>query len=174
MSKISHDSETPAKGQQVITACALIHHDFDGVVKIFVAKRAATKKFLPNIYELPGGHIDFGEDIVEGLKREIEEELGMTVTMGDPFAAFSYINEVKGSHSAEIIYFAKFNEPIEQVSINSEDHSKYDWFSRDEVITNQKYMSPTDKIKYTGNVDPEYDAVLKGLDILAGKSVNTQ
>ncbi len=71
MTQTAHDSETPAQGQQVITACAAIHHSFDGVVKIFVPKRAETKKFLPGVYELPGGHIDFGENIVEGLKREI-------------------------------------------------------------------------------------------------------
>ena len=71
--KTSHDSEIPKDGQQVITATAFIHHNFDGVEKVFLPKRAATKKFLPNINELPGGHIDFGEDIVKGLKREILE-----------------------------------------------------------------------------------------------------
>ena len=28
MSNASHDSETPAQGQQIITACAFIHHSF--------------------------------------------------------------------------------------------------------------------------------------------------
>lgn len=65
--KISHDSETPAQGQQVITACAFIHQQFDGVEKLFWPKRADTKKFLPGVYELPGGHIDFGEDLIPGL-----------------------------------------------------------------------------------------------------------
>ncbi|MDP3883136.1 MAG: hypothetical protein Q8Q48_03725 [Candidatus Staskawiczbacteria bacterium] len=55
--KISHDSEKPAQGQQVITACAFIHHNFDGVEKLFMPRRADTKKFLPGVYELPGGHI---------------------------------------------------------------------------------------------------------------------
>jgi 8-oxo-dGTP pyrophosphatase MutT (NUDIX family) len=81
--KVTHDSETPARGQQVISACAFIHHEFDGVPKVFLPKRADTKKFLPGLYELPGGHIDFGEELVDGLKREIKEELGMTVTVGD-------------------------------------------------------------------------------------------
>lgn len=40
-------------------------------------KRADTKKFLPSVYELPGVHIDFGEEPVSGLKREIYEEFGM-------------------------------------------------------------------------------------------------
>lgn len=174
MTKISHDSETPANGQQVITACAFIHHNFDGVPKVFLAKRAATKKFLPNIYELPGGHIDFGEDIVEGLRREIKEELGMTVAVGDPFAAFTYRNDIKGSRSAEVIYFAKFKKPIEQISINSEDHSRYDWFNREEAIAHKKDMSPSEQITYVDGDDPEYEAVLKGLDVLEGKSLDTK
>ena len=92
MTKISHDSETAAHGQQVITACALIHHDFDGVVKVFLPKRAASKKFLPGVFEIPGGHIDFGEDIKTGLKREILEELEVRINVGDPFAVFDYTN----------------------------------------------------------------------------------
>ncbi|MDX9914065.1 MAG: hypothetical protein RBS77_05815 [Candidatus Moranbacteria bacterium] len=56
-----HDSETLAHGQQVITACAFIYHDFDGVTKVFLPKRAATKKFLPSVYELPGGILTMGK-----------------------------------------------------------------------------------------------------------------
>src|ERR1051326_8208950 len=98
MTKISHDSEVAAHGQQVITACALIHYNFDGIVKVFLPKRADTKKFLPGVYEIPGGHIDFGENIVNGLKREILEELEIEIKVGDPFYVFDYTNEVKASH----------------------------------------------------------------------------
>ena len=34
---------------------------------------------LSGKWELPGGGLDFGEDIYEGLKREIEEEMGVKV-----------------------------------------------------------------------------------------------
>ena len=61
-------------GTQAITACALVWHEFDGVKKAFVPKRADTKKFLPGVYNLPGGHVEYGEDIVEALKREYLEE----------------------------------------------------------------------------------------------------
>ncbi len=90
MNKVVHDSEIRAAGEQVITACALIHHNFDGVLKVFLPKRAKTKKFLPDIFELPGGHIDWGEDILAGLRREVMEEHGMRIKIGDPFAAFTY------------------------------------------------------------------------------------
>ena len=94
MGVASHDSETPAHGQQVITVCAFIHHDFNGLQKVFLPRRATTKRFMPDIYELPGGHVDFGENIVDGLKREVKEELNMTISVGNPFYVFTYHNEV--------------------------------------------------------------------------------
>lgn len=112
MTKTQHDSETLAEGKQVMTACAFIHRNFDGVEKVFLPKRAATKKFLPSVFEMPGGHIDYGEDIVAGLKREIQEEFGMETSIGDPFGCFTYTNDVKQSHSIEVIYFAEFTSPL--------------------------------------------------------------
>lgn len=162
MGIISHDSETPAQGQQVITAAAFIHHNFDGVEKVFLPKRAETKKFLPGVFELPGGHIDFGEDMIEGLKREIKEELGMNAEIGDPFAAFTYRNEIKGSHSVEVIFFARFIDQIEQVQINPEDHSEFGWFSEGEI--NSVIASAA-----KGTDDPEIRSILKGFSLLKGE-----
>lgn len=100
---------------------------------MFWPKRADTKKFLPSVRELPGGHIDFGEDPVDGLKREIDEELGMAIEVGDPFFVFTYVNDIKGSHSIEVVYFARFTGDITAVALNPEDHSEYGWFAEDEL-----------------------------------------
>ncbi|TSC62687.1 MAG: hypothetical protein Athens041674_429 [Parcubacteria group bacterium Athens0416_74] len=126
---------------------------------MFRARRAATKKFLPNIFELPGGHIDFGEDIVDGLKREVMEELQMSVTIGDPFAAFTYLNEIKGSHSLEVIYFARFVEPIENIRLNPEDHTEYRWFGLDELES-------------IPGTDREFKCVKRGFELLKGSGLN--
>lgn len=168
-----HDSATPAHGQQVISACAFIHYDFNGTTKVFLPKRADTKKFLPGLYELPGGHVDFGEDIVDGLKREIKEELEMTVKIGDPFAVFTYENTIKGSHSVEVIYFATFIEQIDQIVIHPDDHARYDWFSKDEVIERRVEMVPTEHaVHKESDDDAEYKAILRGFELLSGARVN--
>lgn len=161
MTKIQHDSETPAEGRQVITACVFIHHVFEGVEKVFLPRRAATKKFLPGVFELPGGHIDFGEDIVAGLKREIKEEFGMDIKVGDPFGCFTYGNPIKGSHSIEVVYFATFVNPLDNITLSPEDHSEYVWVAKDDlqaVYTNQK-----------GVDDVEFKLVSKGFALLAGE-----
>ena len=172
MSKVSHDSETPAHGQQVISACAFIHHEFDGVRKVFLPKRAGTKKFLPGVYELPGGHIDFGEDLVDGLRREIHEEFGMDVSIGDPFAAFTYENRIKGSHTVEAIYFAQFVGALDKIVLNPEDHSSFEWFSEEEVIARREAIVPTEHVTHTHSDDPEYLAILRGFELLRGEPTN--
>jgi len=41
---------------------------------------ALESKELSGEWEIPGGGLDFGEDIKEGLRREIQEEMGLKVT----------------------------------------------------------------------------------------------
>lgn len=163
-SLMAHDSETPAHGQQVITACAFIHRKVDGVEKVFLPLRAATKKFLPNVFELPGGHIEYSEDIIVGLKREIAEEFGMTVVVGDPFFTFTYTNEIKGSHSIEVVYFASFIEDAVNIKLNPEDHSDYEWFAEDELASAATEAKGLDDI--------EFEAIRKGFSLLKGESLN--
>lgn len=169
--KISHDSEVPKVGQQVITACAFIHQKFDGVEKVFLPRRAKTKKFLPDVFELPGGHVDFGEEIIDGLKREIKEEFEVDTSIGDLFYAFTYTNEIKGSHSAELIYFARFTSDLKDIHLNPEDHSEFRWIAEDEVeeIMTENRQSLTLRDKHGD--DPEIKAIKRGFELLKGNSL---
>jgi 8-oxo-dGTP diphosphatase len=44
--------------------------------KVLLVRESAK---ISGKWELPGGGLDFGEDICEGLKRELREEMGMEV-----------------------------------------------------------------------------------------------
>jgi 8-oxo-dGTP diphosphatase len=158
--KTQHDSETPAHGQQVMVACAFIHHNFDGVQKAFLPQRALTKKFCPGVFEVPGGHIDFGEDIVAGLKREIREELHKEITVSDPFSVFTYMNDVKGAHAVEVCYFAEFVGALDDYHLDPEDHMAAGWFGADEV---EKFAANREVD------DPELAVIQRGFRLLAGE-----
>ena len=45
--------------------------------QLLLQKRAANKKNNPNKWGLTGGHVDAGESPLEGLLREVEEEIGL-------------------------------------------------------------------------------------------------
>lgn len=58
--------------------CAVIEHEG----KIFAAQRGPDTS-LPLKWEFPGGKLEDGETEVEGLIREIREELEVEITIGD-------------------------------------------------------------------------------------------
>lgn len=171
MTKLLHDSETPASGQQIFSACAFLHKKIKGVNHIFLPKRALTKKFLPEVYELPGGHIDYGEDMVDGLRREVMEELAVRIKVGDPFYVYTYQNRIKGSHTIEVVYFATFDEPEENIKIMPADHSEYGWFSKEQVesvvVANRAKVTHLNSIQI--DTDHEIQAMLKGFAYLEHK-----
>ncbi len=136
---------------QKITACAFLHKDG----KLFIAKRADTKSFLPGKFELPGGHIEYKEEIVEGLKREFREEFGLEIIVGNAFYAFTYMNG--DNHVVEVDYFAELADPNVQIQLNPEDHSEYRWIAQNELDE----VWPKD--------DDEYAAIRKGFELLAEK-----
>jgi 8-oxo-dGTP diphosphatase len=154
------DSEILAEGTQVFTACAFIHKKVDEENVVFLARRAATKKFLPGVYELPGGHVDFGEGLQEGLKRELQEELGIEVEVGEVAGVFTYVNEIKRSYSIEVVYFATLLTPEDTIHLDPIDHSEYVWVSESELL---------DVVKKGGKdeSDPEYLLIKKGFRLLA-------
>lgn len=149
--------------QQTVVACALVHRILNGVPEAFVAKRAATKQFLPGVFELPGGHVEAGEDPVDGLRREFLEEFAAHISVGAPFATISYVDG-HGAHAVEIIYFAKFTDPESEIQLNPEDHSEYRWVSLVDV--------PSLVTEFKSADDPEFKALRLGLELLGGAKLN--
>lgn len=65
--------------------CAIIEHNN----KVLICQRAATMK-LPLKWEFPGGKIEMDESKQECLKREIKEELGMIISIGQALTAVQH------------------------------------------------------------------------------------
>ena len=57
--------------------------------RVLIAKRSATDK-LPNKWEFPGGKLEDGESPEECLKRELQEELGITTSIGEFLGSSEY------------------------------------------------------------------------------------
>lgn len=141
---------------QKIVAAAFIHKDG----KLLIARRAPTKTFLPGVYELPGGHIEFGETMEKGLAREIKEEFHVDVKIGNPFYVFTYTNKDNTAHAIEVDYFATLVDPNQNIELNAEDHSEFRWVERADFLN-----------FFIGN-ETEGEAAKKGFTILHEKIDN--
>jgi 8-oxo-dGTP pyrophosphatase MutT (NUDIX family) len=47
--------------------------------RILLCHRSADRQWYPDVWDLPGGHVELGESPTEALRRELAEELGVSV-----------------------------------------------------------------------------------------------
>lgn len=98
-----------------------------------IVKRNENDNLYPGAWEFPGGHLEDGETIKEGLKRELLEEIGFT----DEFNPIitHYYDEIK-SKNGELIYNLEIDFIINVDRSNleiklSNEHSEYKWVTKD-------------------------------------------
>jgi 8-oxo-dGTP diphosphatase len=101
--------------------------------KFLLIKRSETDDFLPGYFGLPGGGTEFNEHPVEGLKREIAEECGLTVEISHPLTAFSFVMPHEGveKHTVEIVYLCKLTKR-QKVNLSFE-HCGYKWVNFSQI-----------------------------------------
>jgi A/G-specific adenine glycosylase len=56
---------------------------------VLIARRP-SHGLLGGLWEFPGGKVEAGEELAEGLKREIREELGVDITVGREIGVFNH------------------------------------------------------------------------------------
>ena len=98
-----------------------------------VVKRNENYDLYPGAWEFPGGHLEDGETLKDGLKRELMEEIGYTEDF-NPIITH-YFDEVKEKnneliHDLEIDFIVNVDKSKVNVKL-SEEHSDYKWVSKD-------------------------------------------
>ncbi|MCL2801500.1 MAG: NUDIX domain-containing protein [Treponema sp.] len=58
--------------------------------KILLIKKSADDPHQPNKWEVPGGRMEFGEDVDEHIKREVLEEVGISIKPLEPFYVWQW------------------------------------------------------------------------------------
>ena len=111
---------------QKVGVQALIKRD-DG--SFLVTRRSPTNDFLPNLFDLPGGTVEFGEDPDKALEREIFEETSLKVKIDRPVYLYSQVQ--KERHQVWIIYECEYKGG--EIKLNPEEHNEYKWVNLEEA-----------------------------------------
>lgn len=107
--------------------------------KILVLKRTPKALSNPNLWDLPGGDLEFGENAISGMIREIKEETGLDINELRPFDVDSRIDE-KGDFWVTVAYESEHKSGNIVLSF---EHDEYKWVSRGESLS----LNLPDKIK---------------------------
>lgn len=102
--------------------------------KVLLVKRAPDDRHNPDLWEFPGGKVDAGETVQEGLVREVFEETGLTV---EPSSPFVYVeNEIIQSYRYyDKLYLALFHavRPLSGDFKISTEHALFVWDTFEEA-----------------------------------------
>jgi len=99
--------------------------------KVLLLKRSKSNKFYIGKWQLPGGKVEFGEDIQKAIKREIYEETGKKYSSLRLDKVFSLTEMFDGDkYNVFLMVFA--GEFKGKISLSSE-HSEAKFFSMGQI-----------------------------------------
>jgi 8-oxo-dGTP diphosphatase len=104
--------------------------------KAFVHRRGPDRHFLPNGWDVLGGHVEDGESLLDALRREVEEESGWHVT-GKP--RLIYVVDWETSDDGvpyrrrEFDFLIEVDGDLDHPRLEKPQHTEYRWIGRDEL-----------------------------------------
>ena len=118
------------KEQRVVVSAIIAHRD-----KFLILKRSSSEKIFPKKWEFPSGKVEFGESIGDTLKREVEEETGLTIRSSKFLSSRSYTFDYqdddgyKTRHNIELMFIVRVNEGRTRLSSA---HENISWVTPEE------------------------------------------
>ena len=102
--------------------CGVIVDDEGSIL----ACRRSPERVLGGLWEFPGGKVDEGESYEQALRRELMEELGVSVSVGKKFGA-----EVEWTDGKVSIRLTAFRCRIEEGDVTALEHEEIRWCDKD-------------------------------------------
>jgi 8-oxo-dGTP diphosphatase len=145
--------------RSVCTSCNKIHYRNPVPAAGCVVERnsrllLARRKFEPwrGYWYIPSGFVEYGDDVENTARREVQEETGLVVELGPLFGIYSYFDDPRqhgiiilyrasviggalgaGDDAAEVAFFASDAlPPLEQVGFATHRRALQEW--RDELL----------------------------------------
>lgn len=93
--------------------------------KYLVTKRSKKETTYPEYWDIPGGLVETGELPKEALIRETKEEVGLNIVPTKVIHEDSNFDKDKDLVFIRLVYLCELNDNIENIKLQSEEHSEY-------------------------------------------------
>lgn len=120
-----------------------------GIIKykdeFLVVKRSDNEEYFKGEWEFPGGKLEDNEMIVDGLKRELLEEISFDIKNRE-VKIINYYDELKnGLHYVELDFLIEVENNDFKVEL-SEEHVDYCWIKKDSNLIDEFIRRKIEKL----------------------------
>jgi len=126
---VTRDKEILENGQYHLVVTAIIMNSEN---KILISKRAANKKKYPLLWECNGGAVRKGENSLQGILREIKEELGIILSPREAI----FLKEIKcdEAHDFKDLWLFKKDIDLSDITFPDKEAIEAKWVTINELI----------------------------------------
>ncbi|MDD4785025.1 MAG: NUDIX hydrolase [Candidatus Shapirobacteria bacterium] len=116
--------------------------------KFLVTHRSSINDYMPNIWDIPGGTIEFGEKAIDALNREIKEETGLTVDVGNFIFCYDFLSNPE-RYQFQMVYECEYKNG--DVKLDPQEHDDFKWVTLDELESLPKIAFLDELFKFLKN-----------------------
>lgn len=102
---------------------------FNDKKELFLAKRSQNCKNEKGCWEIPGGGVNFGEKLIDAVKREIKEEFDVEIEIIEQFPAADHIIPNENQHWVPTTFLAKLKSDNKPHIMEPGKCDEIGWFS---------------------------------------------
>lgn len=102
--------------------------------EVFLAQRGPKAKNERGAWEFPGGSVEFGEKLVDAIRREFLEEYGMVIAIDELLSVDDHILPDEGQHWVSPTYIARHISGEPRI-MEPEKCTAIGWFALDDLPT---------------------------------------
>ena len=104
----------------------------DATGKLFLSRRGQSSKNERGYWEFPGGAVEFGETLADALQREMREEYGIEIEVGDLLDVVDHILPSEGQHWVSPTFICRIKKGEPEI-LEPQKCSEIGWFEIDQV-----------------------------------------
>ncbi len=130
-------------------------HVYDREKGLLLQKRSIHKKIQPGRWDTAvGGHVSYGETMVDALGREVEEEIGLKVSQSDVALMRQYLFESNVERELVYCYFVEMPANVELKISEPDDIDELLFWPLDSIVAN------LNNDVFTPNFEQEFNAIV--------------
>ncbi len=134
-----HPLDDALKGYAPMARCVAGVLISDG--RVLLTKRGPHLRLYPDIWDLPGGHIEDGESPEDALRRELLEELDVEIRS---FRLMDSILHPDPVEPIEVMVFVVSSWEGRPINAEPDEHTEIGWFSATSLPASNTYDSYRD------------------------------